>query len=65
MTGFVSALVEAWQELRINKVRILLALVGVAVSVTALTSVVGVGILPAKASRSRPNAARGEQPQSH
>ena len=30
MTGVVSALVEAWQELRINKTRILLALVGVA-----------------------------------
>lgn len=45
MSGFVSALVEAWQELRINKVRILLALIGVAVSVAALTSVVGVGDL--------------------
>ncbi|NYD79029.1 ABC transporter permease [Arthrobacter cupressi] len=45
MSGVVSAFVEAWQELRINKVRILLALVGVAVSVTALTSVVGVGDL--------------------
>jgi putative ABC transport system permease protein len=45
MTGLVSALVEAWQELRINKTRILLALVGVALSVAALTSVVGVGNL--------------------
>lgn len=45
MTGVVSALVEAWQELRINKTRILLALVGVALSVAALTSVVGVGDL--------------------
>ncbi|XAS68047.1 ABC transporter permease [Micrococcaceae bacterium Sec5.7] len=45
MTGFVSAMVEAWQELRINKTRILLALVGVALSVAALTSVVGVGNL--------------------
>jgi putative ABC transport system permease protein len=45
MTGFVSTLVEAWQELRINKVRILLALLGVALSVAALTSVVGVGSL--------------------
>ncbi|WP_458113558.1 ABC transporter permease [Arthrobacter sp. R1-13] len=43
MTGVVSALVEAWQELRINKTRILLALIGVALSVGALTSVVGVG----------------------
>ncbi|MFJ4026929.1 ABC transporter permease [Paenarthrobacter sp. NPDC089989] len=45
MTGFVSTLVEAWQELRINKVRILLALLGVALSVAALTSVVGLGNL--------------------
>ncbi|MDQ0689487.1 hypothetical protein QF047_000447 [Arthrobacter sp. W4I7] len=45
MTGVVSALVEAWQELRINKTRILLALVGVALSVAALTSVVGLGNL--------------------
>ncbi|MGR0158551.1 ABC transporter permease [Paenarthrobacter nitroguajacolicus] len=45
MTGFISTLVEAWQELRINKVRILLALLGVALSVAALTSVVGVGSL--------------------
>lgn len=45
MTGVVSAVVEAWQELRINKTRILLALVGVALSVAALTSVVGVGNL--------------------
>ncbi|WP_318255049.1 MULTISPECIES: ABC transporter permease [Paenarthrobacter] len=41
----MSSLVEAWQELRINKVRILLALLGVALSVAALTSVVGVGNL--------------------
>ncbi|WP_427132473.1 hypothetical protein [Pseudarthrobacter sp. S9] len=45
MTGVASALVEAWQELRINKTRILLALLGVALSVAALTSVVGVGNL--------------------
>lgn len=45
MTGVVSALLEAWQELRINKTRILLALAGVALSVAALTSVVGVGNL--------------------
>lgn len=45
MTGMISALVEAWQELRINKTRILLALVGVALSVAALTSVVGLGNL--------------------
>ncbi|WP_427016614.1 ABC transporter permease [Pseudarthrobacter sp. P1] len=45
MSGFISALVEAFSELRIHKTRILLALVGVAVSVAALASVVGVGEL--------------------
>lgn len=39
MTGVVSAVVEAWDELRIHKVRVLLALVGVAVAVCAITGV--------------------------
>lgn len=39
LTGFVGAIVEAWDELRIHKVRVLLALVGVAVAVTAITGV--------------------------
>lgn len=38
MTGFVGAIVEAWDELRIHKLRVLLALVGVAVAVTAITT---------------------------
>jgi putative ABC transport system permease protein len=43
MTGVVALLVEAWAELRIHKTRILLALIGVALSVAALTTVVGLG----------------------
>ncbi|WP_125776923.1 ABC transporter permease [Antribacter gilvus] len=39
MTGFVGAIVEAWDELRIHKVRVLLALIGVAAAVTAITAV--------------------------
>ncbi|WP_020016302.1 ABC transporter permease [Promicromonospora sukumoe] len=39
MTGFVGAIVEAWDELRIHKVRVLLALVGVACAVTAITGI--------------------------
>uniref|UniRef100_UPI002810F8E1 ABC transporter permease n=1 Tax=Cellulomonas sp. TaxID=40001 RepID=UPI002810F8E1 len=39
MTGFVGALVEAWDELRIHKLRVLLALIGVAVAVAAITGV--------------------------
>lgn len=38
MTGLVGAVVEAWDELRIHKLRVLLALVGVAVAVTAITT---------------------------
>lgn len=39
MTGFIGAVVEAWDELRIHKLRVLLALVGVAVAITAITGV--------------------------
>jgi putative ABC transport system permease protein len=39
MTGIVGAVVEAWDELRIHRLRVLLALVGVAVAVTAITGV--------------------------
>ncbi|QIS39531.1 ABC transporter permease [Clavibacter capsici] len=42
-TGLVGAVVEAWAELRIHRTRVLLSLIGVAVAVTALTSVVGLG----------------------
>lgn len=40
MTGFAAALVEAWQELRIHKLRVLLSLVGVAIAVASLTAAV-------------------------
>jgi putative ABC transport system permease protein len=39
MTGVVGAVVEAWDELRIHKLRVLLALVGVAVAVCAITGI--------------------------
>ena len=39
MTGLVGAVVEAWDELRIHKLRVLLALVGVAVAVCAITGI--------------------------
>ncbi|HEY0217920.1 MAG TPA: ABC transporter permease [Cellulomonas sp.] len=39
MTGFVGALVEAWDELRIHKLRVLLSLIGVAAAVMAITGV--------------------------
>jgi putative ABC transport system permease protein len=42
-TDLVGAVVEAWTELRIHRTRVLLSLVGVAVAVAAITSVVGLG----------------------
>ncbi|MCC2320336.1 ABC transporter permease [Cellulomonas xiejunii] len=39
MTGVVGALVEAWDELRLHKMRVLLALIGVAAAVMAITAV--------------------------
>lgn len=50
-SGFVGAVVEAWQELRIHRGRVLLSLVGVAVAVCAITSVVGLGAIAEQASR--------------
>ena len=37
LTGFFGALVEAWAQLRIGKLRVLLSLVGVAAAVAAMT----------------------------
>jgi len=39
-TGVVAAVIEAWQELRIHRTRVLLSLIGVAVAVCSITSVV-------------------------
>jgi len=43
MTGLIASIVEAYGELRVNKGRILLSLIGVAFSVFALTAVMGAG----------------------
>ncbi len=45
MTTIVSLLAEAWQELRIHKLRVLLSLIGVGVAVCALTLVVALGAI--------------------
>lgn len=45
LSGLVGAVVEAWGELRVHRLRILLSLIGVAVAVAALTSVVGIGAM--------------------
>ncbi|GAA3228863.1 ABC transporter permease [Oerskovia jenensis] len=43
MTGFFGALAEAWDELRVHKLRVLLALIGVAVAVCAITTITAAG----------------------
>lgn len=78
-SGFVGALLEAWQELRIHRTRVLLSLIGVAVAVCAITTVVGAGAIteqtqvemserwggrPASIQISA-NMADGSQPDSH
>ncbi|MGK2348937.1 ABC transporter permease [Actinomyces sp. W5033] len=43
LTGTVGALVEAWAQLRIGKLRVMLSLVGVGVAVAAMTFVIAFG----------------------
>lgn len=42
MSGFLGALSDAWAEIRVHKLRVLLSLIGIAVSVGALTAVVAI-----------------------
>ncbi|MFB2598765.1 ABC transporter permease [Herbiconiux sp. P17] len=50
-TGFVGAVLEAWQELRVHRTRVLLSLVGVAVAVCSLTTVVALGAIVQQANQ--------------
>ncbi|MGW9630382.1 ABC transporter permease [Agromyces sp. NPDC055520] len=50
-TGAVSTVVEALEELRIHRGRVLLSLIGVAVAVCALTTVVGAAAIAEQAGR--------------
>ncbi|WP_103062179.1 ABC transporter permease [Actinomyces qiguomingii] len=43
LTGFFGALVEAWAQLRIGKLRVMLSLVGVGAAVAAMTFVIALG----------------------
>lgn len=45
VSGFAAATVEAWQELRIHRLRVLLSLVGVAVAVASITATVAVATI--------------------
>lgn len=49
MNGFIGALAEAWAEFRVNRARVVLSLVGVAIAVLALTGVVGIGNIATQA----------------
>lgn len=49
ISGFVGAVREAWDELRVHRTRVLLSLIGVGVAVCALTSVVGIGAIAQQA----------------
>lgn len=51
VTAFVGALVEAWQEVRVHRTRVLLSLVGVAVAVCSLTTVVALGAIVQQANQ--------------
>lgn len=42
MTGLLGALTDAWAEIRVHRLRVLLSLIGIAVSVAALTGVVAI-----------------------
>ena len=61
LSGIVGTLVEAWAELRIHKTRVLLALIGVALSVAALTTVVGLGNM-VRESMAQSNEAQSGRP---
>ena len=43
MSVIIGSLIEAWTQLRISKLRVLLSLVGVAASVAAMTFVIALG----------------------
>lgn len=61
MTGFVGALVEAWDELRIHKLRVLLALIGVAAAVAAITGVTAAVQMLSQAFREQGEREMGRQ----
>ncbi|WP_245635893.1 ABC transporter permease [Herbiconiux solani] len=51
LTGFLGAVLEAWQELRVHRTRVLLSLIGVAVAVCSLTTVVALGAIVQQANQ--------------
>ena len=62
MTGVVGAILEAWDELRIHRVRVLLALIGVACAVTAITGITAAVTMSGRPCRRRTSAWRAGTP---
>jgi putative ABC transport system permease protein len=59
-TSVVAAVVEAWQELRIHRTRVLLSLIGVAVAVCSLTSVIALTGIAEEANTESIEASQGQ-----
>ncbi|GAB3405647.1 hypothetical protein GCM10027515_19250 [Schumannella luteola] len=51
LTAIAAALVEAWGELRVSRLRVMLSLIGVAVAVAALTAVTALGAVAEQSQR--------------
>ena len=59
-TSVVAAVIEAWQELRIHRTRVLLSLIGVAVAVCSLTAVVALTGIAEEANTESIEASQGQ-----
>jgi putative ABC transport system permease protein len=59
-TSVVAALIEAWQELRIHRTRVLLSLIGVAVAVCSITAVVALSGIAEEANTEQIEANQGQ-----
>jgi putative ABC transport system permease protein len=59
-TSLVAAVIEAWQELRIHRTRVLLSLIGVAVAVCSITAVVALTGIAEEANSESSEANQGQ-----
>ncbi|TPW70255.1 ABC transporter permease [Schumannella sp. 10F1B-5-1] len=59
ITSIAAALVEAWGELRVSRLRVMLSLIGVAVAVAALTAVTALGAVAEQSQREQQERYQG------
>lgn len=59
--NFIGALIEAWEEVKINKARVILSLIGVGAAVWAMSTVIALGSI-VSASNQQTMAHWGGQP---